>query len=329
MSEFTLLQGDSEKVLKGFSENIFDSVVCDPPYGLKFMSKKWDYDVPSVGLWKEVLRVLKPGGHAIIFGGSRTYHRLAVNVEDAGFEIRDQLMWLYGAGFPKGKSQLKPAHEPIVLARKAFKGSMKGNVAKHGTGSLNIDGCRVPTHDTWDAQGKSSGGDSINCLGDGLNNSGKSGRNALGRWPANVIHNGSEAVEEIFPGDGKKSSSRYFYCAKASKKDRNEGLENLEDKVGGGIGGTVDGSLLTGSGNVRNNKMKNNHPTVKPTALMRYLCKLVTPAGSLILDPFMGSGSTGKAAVLEGFKFCGIELNSDYLEIARVRIQHAQEGLNE
>jgi site-specific DNA-methyltransferase (adenine-specific) len=303
MSEVKLILGDCLDKLKDLESNSVDSIVTDPPYGLSFMGQKWDYDVPSVSIWKECLRVLKPGGHILSFSSSRTYHRMVVNVEDAGFEIRDQIMWVYGSGFPKSHNlkneskgwgtALKPAHEPIVMARKPLeKKTVANNVLEYGTGAINIDGCRV--------------GDE-------------------GRWPANFIHDGSEEVLEHFPhtksgkmgpehnrhtdsspngiygkfdvnhplgqtyGDA-GSAARFFYVAKANKKDREE---------------------------------DNNHPTIKPTELMKYLIRLVTPKNGTILDPFMGSGSTGKAAVLEGFSFTGIELSEDYLKIAEKRINHA------
>jgi len=311
--------GDNRNILKDLPENSIDSIVTDPPYGLKFMSKKWDYQVPSVTLWQEVLRVLKPGGHALIFGGSRTYHRLVVNVEDAGFEVRDQIFWVYGSGFPKGKSQLKPAHEPILLARKKPEGSLKANSEKWGVGFLEIDECRISGEMGKDRSLSKPRRNDNKIFGKA--NTKINPQSSLGRWPANLIHDNSEEILELFPKDSKGSAARFFYSAKCSKKDRNEGLENFPDKIGGGLQGTQDGSMLTGSGNERNNVMKNNHPTVKPTNLMRYLCKLVTPKGGVILDPFLGSGSTGKAAILEGFNFHGMEIDENYFRIAEGRIK--------
>jgi site-specific DNA-methyltransferase (adenine-specific) len=290
-------------------DNSVDSIVTDPPYELGFMGKSWDNSgiAYSVELWSQALRVLKPGGHLLAFGGSRTYHRLASAVEDAGFEIRDQIMYLYGSGFPKShnlKAQqwqgwgtaLKPAHEPIVVARKPLIGTVATNVLTYGTGALNIDGSRVGTTD------------------------------ALGRWPANVIHDGSEEVLEGFPntksGSGNKnagnrpsifgnglgrgkgdgiggdegSAARFFYCAKASKSERNAGLEGLP----------------------------NFHPTVKPIALMRYLVKLVTPSNGTVLDPFLGSGTTAVAAILEGFNWMGCEMTEDYWPIIEARVAWAE-----
>jgi DNA modification methylase len=429
-----LLHGDCLDRLCELPDCSVDACVTDPPYGLSFMGKAWDYDVPGADVWREVLRVLKPGGHLLAFAGTRTQHRMAVQIEDAGFEIRDMIAWVYGSGFPKsldvskaidkrkdwslverlageirrarteaglslaqigdatmaatagtygkwyhrgghmffetgrslpsrpeweqlrrvlpiapefvavydeaerevvgtrrdngGRSvaflaangnsghdfnitapatpeaqqwagwgtALKPALEPITVARKPFKGTVAANVLEHGTGAINVDGCRV-------------GGSN-------------------GRWPANLIHDGSDEVVGLFPqtapssdrprknsaaahnntasmgksagdwitrghNDAGGSAARFFYCAKASKADRGDG---------------------------------NGHPTVKPTELMRYLCRLVTPPGGVVLDPFMGSGSTGKAAVLEGFRFIGIEREAEYLEIARGRIQLPEQG---
>lgn len=402
--QFTLYNGDSKQILPTLAENSIDSIVCDPPYELGFMGKSWDSTgiANDVDLWKEVLRVLKPGGHLLAFSGSRTYHRMVVAIEDAGFEIRDQIMWVYGSGFPKSHNiskgidkaagaerevigetkkgaqtkstgrygawgegitptapatdsakqwqgwgtALKPAHEPIVLARKPFTGTVANNVLTYGTGGINIDGSRVgseiiSTHNA--PKGTFAGGEPDR----GSDTS--TYENHTGRWPANFIHDGSDEVVELFPanaggGFGKRgalnggatawgfkgelqevgygdtgSAARFFYCAKAGKRDRNEGLDSFNDKeihrfgAGIGEGKTPDAPSIK----------KNNHPTVKPTDLMRYLCRLITPPGGTILDPFLGSGSTGKAAMYEGFKFIGIELTQEYLPIAKARIEFA------
>lgn len=524
MNKYNLYHGNCLDILKTLQDNSIDSIVTDPPYGLSFMGKTWDYDVPSVDIWIECLRVLKPGGHLLAFAGTRTQHRMAINIEDAGFEIRDMIAWVYSSGFPKshnmdnhrgkltcncdgttlpytheenisreqkaecdlhgmrggyvsspkhtgkgrgeilqqglqeqgspiegreefpateegsgqssmegrghlqkaegelqrssvcesagmGKANgsegwlyhgasscdgenvrvsfdedggcqsqrpqpieqspvesgvvpderrpqargswpvcggcgkpivpegfgtaLKPAMEPITVARKPLIGTVAKNVLAHGTGALNIDGCRV------------GGGDS------------------LGRWPANIIHDGSDEVLGVFPsapgqqgdllshdksrqspngifgamGPAKdhkrreeqdKSAARFFYCAKASKADRDEGLEDFQKEVGvffqTGNGASGKPSSIEQSRGPRAPRA-NNHPTVKPTDLMRYLCRLVTPPGGLVLDPFMGSGSTGKAAILEGFQFIGIELDNAYMAVAQERIAKAYESL--
>jgi len=380
-----LLQGDCLKQMQNLDDNSVDSIVTDPPYGIKFMAKKWDHNVPNVEIWQEALRVLKPGGHLLCACGTRTQHRMVVNIEDAGFEIRDVVTWMYGSGFPKslnigkavdklqgndrevvgyavsnpdmrdvgkkskeaigidklsfgqvsnakrqqtkitkGNSEyegwgtaLKPACEFFTLARKPLsEKTVAENVLKWGTGGINIDDCRVDHNEPE------------------------------GRFPANLIHDGSQEVLDLFPqtkGDNRKSkptydkghwgnsksvesdrlysdsgsAARYFYCPKASKKDRDEGLDDFDrffsPTMGNGIGlKEHDPETAT--------KKRNTHPTVKPTALMRYLCRLITPPNGVVLDPYMGSGSTGKAAIREGYGFIGIEIDEDYHEIAKARI---------
>lgn len=375
MNEYKLYLGNCLDHLEFMPDNSVDSIVTDPPYGLSFMGKKWDYDVPSVEIWAECLRVLKPGGHLLSFAGTRTQHRMACNIEDAGFEIRDMIAWVYGSGFPKSHNlkndwegwgtALKPALEPITVARKPFKGTIAANVQAHGTGGLNIDGCRVgdevvSTHSRG-ANGafpKRPGETSAEESGrkqdqrEGLDHSERNGR-----WPANLIHDGSDKVLAAFPytasgkaaagghrrtaenmekgstvyGGGRGiagtsstdeagtlygdsgSAARFFYCAKASRKDRNEGMQDPGPQFQHGTTlRKVENTCTTG----------NNHPTVKPTDLMAYLCRLVTPPGGIVLDPFMGSGSTGKAAIREGFQFVGIEMDPEYLAIAEARIKH-------
>ena len=411
-----LIQGDCLEQMKTLEDNSVDSIVSDPPYGISFMSKKWDYDVPSVEVWKEAMRVLKPGGHALIACGTRTQHRMVCNIEDAGFEIRDVVSWIYGSGFPKSLNiskaidkrgghnvswfgewlrkwrqdnsitqkeiaklfpsktgnitgcvanwelglnlptceqfntiiqafnlpfkdiyeaerevvgtqemrdtsevriavtssadtydekatrqvnitapatdsakqwdgwgtALKPACEFFTLCRKPLsEKTIAANVMKWGTGGINIDGCRVGTEQIT-VKGGSKSGKFEFCA-----NYTEVNQTNTGRFPANLIHDGSEEVLGLFPDTGDKSPARFFYCPKASKTDRNEG---------------------------------NNHPTVKPTALMAYLCRLITPAGGVVLDPYMGSGSTGKAAIREGFGFVGVELDPGYHEIAKSRV---------
>ena len=419
---YTLHTGDCREVMATLAAESVDAIVCDPPYGLSFMGKGWDYGVPGVDFWVEALRVLKPGGHLIAFGGTRTYHRLAVAIEDAGFEVRDCLMWLYGSGFPKsldvskatdkqnGKQRrpqylrftewmrstgitakqineitdsfmgshyltdreqpavptdemfsklrphlptvpddieelvrmrtveaenfkrrgfyetstgglhggsgntvgsftgkqalpnpvtdlakewhgwgtaLKPAYEPVILARKPLRGTVADNVAQWGVGGLNIDGCRV----------------------------GDEG----GRWPANVILD-EEAAAALDAQREVNGASRFFYTAKASRSEREAGLDGVE-KIKLDIG---DESPSGGSWERRDGRTSaqraNHHPTVKPIALMRYMIRLVAPRGAVVLDPFMGSGSTGCAAMVEGMQFIGIDITPEYVDIARRRI---------
>ena len=329
-----LIHADCLKAMKEMPDNSVDAVVTDPPYGLSFMGKKWDYDVPSVEIWRECLRVLKHGGHLLSFGGSRTYHRMACAIEDAGFEIRDQIMWVYGSGFPKsfniGKkanewegwgTALKPAHEPIVVARKPFVGTVVANVLEHGTGGLNIGACRVGD----EVLGEHTSGNIPNDRGTWGTKEGYVMPQRVGRFPANFIHDGSDEVVSLLP----EEKARFFYCAKASKSERNAGLEAFEDKKSqhnaGGIGRKVSVEKRLEQGKENAPMMKNIHPTVKPIALMRYLCRLVTPTNGVVLDPFMGSGTTGVGAVAEEFDFIGIEMDEEYLKIAEARIKHAQQ----
>ena len=293
-----LLHGDCLERLRELPDCSVDACVTDPPYGLSFMGKAWDYDVPTVDVWREVLRVLKPGGHLLAFAGTRTQHRMAVQIEDAGFEIRDMIAWVYGSGFPKSRNldgewrgwgtALKPALEPITVARKPLVATVAGNVELFGTGAINVDGCRVAANDGYTENAVTQGVSTARTSYDPRQERSTFNPSPAGRWPANLIHDGSDEPCSLL-GD----AARFFYCAKASKADRGQG---------------------------------NNHPTVKPTELMRYLCRLVTPPGGVVLDPFMGSGSTGKAAVLEGFKFIGIEREAEYLEIARGRIEVPAQG---
>ncbi len=426
---YQILHGNNLDILPTLADNSIDSIVTDPPYELGFMGKKWDSSgiAYSVELWQQCLRVLKPGGHLLSFGGTRTYHRVAVAIEDAGFELRDSIAWLYGSGFPKSldvskaidknngevgrllrftewmrttgltskqidqatetnmgghyltaKSQpaiptrrlwsklrplcgqvpdwvdelverieaerevvgqkivngeegtaggyqngiasvrgsdisiqrqinitapstdaakewegwgtaLKPALEPITVARKPLVGTVAENVLQHGTGAINVDGGRVEG----------------------------------GRWPANFIHDGSEEATDLL-----KDSARFFYCAKASKADRDAGLDGSHSKQ-------MDESRKQGNpggDNPRNRGVQertNFHPTVKPTDLMRYLCRLVTPPNGIVLDPFNGSGSTGCAAVLEGFQYIGIEREAEYIAISEKRIQARSKQVQE
>lgn len=322
-----ILAGNNLETLKELPDGCVDSVVTDPPYGLSFMGKKWDYDVPTVELWREVLRVLKPGGHLLSFGGTRTYHRLVVNIEDAGFEIRDQMQWIYGSGFPKSHNldgahkgwgtALKPANEPICFARKplAPKHTVAQNVQAFGTGALNIDASRIEVAIPVAPNPK------FNTTGEIYNMKTGEGRNgtfsrAEGRWPANILFDEEAAAMLDVQAEG---VSRFFYCAKASKAERNKGLEGMPEKSSPKFDG---GSFVRGGNNTdaKDAKDANFHPTVKPVKLMEYLVRLVTPPGGVCLDPFMGSGTTGVACKNLGFEFIGCEMSPEYLEIAQKRM---------
>lgn len=383
-----IVTGDCIATLRTFPDACIDSVVTDPPYELGFMGKKWDASgiAFSVELWCEVLRVLKPGGHLLAFSGTRTYHRMVCAIEDAGFEIRDQLAWMYGTGFPKsldyaadhaeshihgfrapkpefvGHPQvegwgtaLKPAQEPIVLARKPLIGTVAANVLAHGTGGIHVDACRIGPRERTEyglatatrSHGVAYGEPSASADFDA----------SLGRWPANVLLDETAAAmldaqsgvskdgaikpyterhdsatsyafareKPAFNYGGSGGASRFFYVAKASKAEREAGLEHLPVRTGGELTDRVDGSAGLESpraGAGRKGGRRNHHPTVKPIELMRYLVRLVTPPGGLVLDPFTGSGTTGCAAALEGFGFVGCELSPEYVQIAESRIAH-------
>lgn len=432
MLNVDLRNGDCLEVLKTIPDDSVDSIVTDPPYGLSFMNKKWDYDVPSTDVWKECLRVLKPGGHLLAFAGTRTQHRMAVRIEDAGFEIRDMIAWAYGSGFPKSMdvskaidkrlgaerkilserkrgtgfdpngeggggfkrgtvivsepatelskewegwgTSLKPAIEPITVARKPLVGTVADNVLAHGTGAINIDGCRAMSHDATETARTPSSTENTTSFGKSLLMGGAG--SDLGRFPANLIHDGSDEVVSLFPesmgaggslpqvkitgygvkiGNGERSyfrgeripfdsgtgsAARFFnscqfddedlesipliYCAKASTSDRETGLADFPIRKAGSL------NMRTDKHSEENGQTTapraNIHPTVKPTALMRHLIRLVTPPGGTTLDPFTGSGTTGKAAMLEGMNFVGIELSPEYFEIASKRILHARDN---
>lgn len=384
---YKIYNGDMLDMLQVIKPKSIDAIVCDPPYELGFMNKSWD----STGIafkketWQNCFEVLKPGGYLLAFGGSRTYHRIACAIEDAGFEIRDCVMYLYGCGFSKShniglaidkkngvesevvgvgksgcnsrayqsekpttsgnydikKSQnewqgwgtcLKPAYEPIIVARKPFKSSVVDNIIKYRVGGLNIDECRV---------GETGGIKKVNIIknsGSKICRFGCDGdkiETGEGRFPANVITDGSEEVAKGMPNTtstpiAEESAMRYFYSAKASKKDRDEGLDAFEERK------TTDGCIRANVETARkfgaNSALRKNiHPTCKPTELMQYLVRLVSPKGATILDPFMGSGSTGKAVMFENrerdanYKFIGIELTDEYLPIAQARIEYARD----
>lgn len=402
-----ILRGDCLEVMASMPEESVEAIVTDPPYGLGFMGKKWDELPPGPEFAAAALRVLKPGGHLLAFGGTRTYHRLTVALEDAGFEIRDCLSWLYGSGFPKshnvskaidkaagaerevvgqyevtrdlsggswaelhGKTNaakqhditapatedaarwegfgtaLKPSWEPIIMARKPLTGTVASNVLAHGTGALNIDGCRVGDNPGY-SYPNGPGGNTY-TVGEGPDGSRTEPvASTLGRWPANTVldeqaaaildaevgerTSGTGAVRRQAPGqfglggDGKPNveygdtggPSRFFYVAKASRKERNAGLEGFKEVA---AKRTQDGGDDTRGRPIPLNR--NTHPTVKPINLMRWLVRMVTPPGGTILDPFTGSGTTGCAAALEGFDFIGIEREAEYADIAEARIEH-------
>lgn len=368
-----LLHGKVEKRVPELPESSFHAVFCDPPYGLKMLGKEWDHGVPSHSVWEKILRVLKPGGHLIAFGGTRTHHRLWTAVEDAGFEIRDSLMWIYGNGFPKSLNVskaldkvakatrevvgrrtrpdetapstaeaklwngygtgLKPAYEPILLARRPLSGNVSQNILKHGAGALNIEGTRVPVANEQEYRANCPGdrGHEVRQGGSSIGLAAGAGKaSSGGRWPANLIHDGSAEVTNLFPetkltgirkgtsrkatcekvlqgfngqaevwsdlGDKGGSASRFFYASKVSKKER-----------------------LAGCG-------MNDHPTLKPVSLCEYLARLLlTPEGSNLLIPYAGTGSEMIGAFFAGWtSICGIEQEREYNLICRERVGFAR-----
>lgn len=406
--------GDCLDVMRGMQDNSVDAVITDPPYGLGFMGKDWDHGIPGMDFWEAALRVAKPGATLLAFGGTRTFHRLACAIEDAGWEIRDTIMWVYGSGFPKshniskaidreagaervtiseyqraGRSggilgekvrithgitapatpaaiqwdgwgtALKPAWEPIIVAMKPCDGTFAQNALAWGVAGLWIDGARVGTNGGT-AKGNQPTRPSNGICGNGINGGGVVALN-YGRWPANLIHDGSDEVLAGFPEAGSflkqnirrpkeeshpygiygsdnrertittfgdaGSAARFFYCAKASRAERERGLEGMEARQYGLH--DDDGYRQPGERKANHTApmpSRNHHPTVKPLALMVYLCRLtMTPTGGVVLDPFMGSGTTGIAAVQTGRDFIGIELDPAYYAIAEQRIEEAQQ----
>jgi site-specific DNA-methyltransferase (adenine-specific) len=346
--KYQILQGDNRETLKTIADNSIDAIVTDPPYGIDFLGKAWDANTGALETYQECLRVLKPGGHILAFSAARTYHHLAITLEQAGFEIRDQIMWIYSSGFPKSQdigkqldkkeinnqwngwgTSLKPAHEPIALARKPIKLSIAKNCQQWGTGALNIDAARVPycseelkEKQEWNAKypyvngrtnthsnqwKRTEKGDII--LGETVSEQ--------GRFPSNVL------------GDI-PDYQKYFYCPKVNRKERHIGMEDPGPQTARAR--DADGNVLNyaekkqgASANVlveqfQLNNKGNNHPTVKPIELMKYLIKLITPPGGVVLDPFNGSGSTGCAAVELGHEYIGCELDPAYVDISLKRI---------
>lgn len=418
-----IYQGNNLDLLARLPDCSVDAVVTDPPYGLSFMGRDWDKALPDPRTWAECLRVLKPGGHLVAFGAPRLYHRLACQIEDAGFEMRDCLLWLFGSGFPKsldvskaidaaagavrervpatgglhnnanlnddGWAQigsaaptqpgptpatpaaqqwsgygtaLKPAYEPIALARKPLSGTVAANVLAHGTGALNIDGCRVEAPDGVPSFVQK--GQTGETYGAGLHGSARTGeQSTAGRWPANLILDEDagallDAQTGTLSARGNKGpstrgdydatsygvgrggdcggsmtydkgggASRFFYCPKASRAEREAGLDHLPERV-------VDESREQGAagrespraGAGRGSERRNHHATVKPVDLMRWLVRLVTPPGGIVLEPFAGSGTTLVACALEGRDAIGMELDPEYVTIGRARVAHAREG---
>lgn len=362
-----VISGDCLEVMRDMPDNSIEAIVTDPPYGLKFMGKKWDDDCPSIEIWAECLRVLKPGGHLLAFSGTRTIDLVMGRIREAEFEIRDTIMWLYGQGFPKsldvskaidkgaghwrgkagaemsgngsmsggnynrtGKGDpvtaaaaewegygtaLKPACEPITMARKPLEGTVAGNVLKWRTGAINVDDCRIPFKSESDLQAAAAAA----AIGFGRN--GKSEyfgadaqnddradyieglKDSKGRWPANVI---MDEEAGVMLGE----EARFFYCPKASRSEREAGLK------------TIGPMPNDPSGRPEHIPARNHHPTVKPIALMRYLTRMVTPPGGTVLDPFAGSGTTCIAAGIEGFHYLGIEQDAEYVSIATARLAH-------
>lgn len=327
-----LILGDCLSEMNYLDDDSIDAVVTDPPYGWSFMGKSWDRGVPGRPFWAEALRTAKPGCHLVAFGGTRTWHRLACSIEEAGWELRDTLCWLYFSGFPKSLNlfgawsgfgtALKPSWEGILLARKPLEGTVEANVERYGCGVLNIDGCWIGSRWPANVVLDEAAGRMLDAHVDmrvfGARKAGV--RKGLGYHGAGG--DGGPAIAGSVGGP-----SRFFYCAKASRAERDVGCEGLPMRTGGGLTGRQEGSAGTMSpraGAGRTSGGRNLHPAVKPLALMRWLCRLVTPPGGVILDPFMGSGSTGVIALAEGFGFVGIELDSSYMEIAECRIS-AQE----
>jgi len=384
---YKMVCGNCLDIMTTMDENSIDTIITDPPYGLNFMGMDWDHGVPGIRFWQAAFRVAKPGAILLVFGGTRTWHRLACAIEDAGWELRDTMMWLYGSGFPKShdiskainkaagverevvgntgrnpnrfikfKEQdgckgnptnedltipatplaskwdgwgtaLKPAFEPIIVAMAPRDGTYAHNAEKWGVAGLWIEGGRVGMRTENESGWSRSGSKASENRAMSGPNYARAPKNEAGkgRWPANVILD-EEAAAMLDKQSG--GASRFFYCAKASRAERNAGLGGMEERRGGSmcvnVGETMGLGAASSSDEPKSKRAEANyHPTVKPIALMRYLCRLTkSPTRGVVLDPFAGSGSTGCAAVKEGRDFIGIEINEEYYEIARRRIEH-------
>lgn len=385
MSHQDVLHGNNLDLLAAVRDNFAHAVVTDPPYGLGFMGKDWDAALPDPRTWAECLRVLRPGGHLVAFGAPRLVHRLTCQIEDAGFEIRDQLLWIFGSGFPKSLdvskaidaaagavrervpatpdaarwsgwgTALKPAYEPIVLARKPLDGTVAQTVQRWGTGAINVDACRVETDDNLNG-GAYSKERAVDASSFGLGATGAEYVPPAGRWPANLIldeaagalldaQTGPRRSAGDYPSDAERGSdnatsfggrpgkpyadsggaSRFFYCPKASRSEREAGLDHLPPRVVDPLredDAAARDNPRTGAGR-SGEARRNHHATVKPIELMRWLVRLVTPPGGMVLEPFAGSGTTPAACALEGVDCIAMELDADYVEIARARVAHA------
>jgi len=359
---YEIFQGDCRELLRDLPDECIDAIVTDPPYELGFMGKQWDSSgiAYNVAMWAECLRVLKPGGHLLAFGGTRTYHRMTCAIEDAGFAIRDSLSWIYGSGFPKSQNvekagageawhgwgtALKPAFEPVVVAKKPIVGTVAANVLKHGTGAMNIDGTRVGYASEADFAKLATQVQAIKARGGSMENSWKnasdlSGANdasTIGRWPPNILLSHTEDCDDECAEDCPVAEMDRQSGSSVSKKGKPRGSVHPGD----GWGMTKTGAEYDDAGGAsrffpcfryhpktsrkeRDAVVRNAHPTVKPVELMKWLVRLVTPPNGIVLDPFTGSGSTGVACMLEGFNFVGFEQSAEYVEIAEARIGHAE-----